>query len=71
MRHFYFLGEPPSSSRPLDVDPSSTFGQLQYLIAGFFAIVSPDGIIETPPWEFDEQNPSNHHQALLYIVRPL
>lgn len=42
-KQFYFLGEPISSARGVDVGSTSDLDELKNLIAAHFAIVEPSG----------------------------
>jgi hypothetical protein len=45
-KQFYLLGEPVSSARNIDVDPTSDLDGLKDLIAAHFAIVESSGKLE-------------------------
>ncbi|KAE8385273.1 cytochrome P450 [Aspergillus alliaceus] len=44
VQQFYLLGEPISSAREIEIEPSLDIEGLQHLVAAHFAIVEPNGI---------------------------
>ena len=41
---FFLSGEPPAAAKTLDVDASTTFQDLQSMVASHFAIMEPSGM---------------------------
>jgi hypothetical protein len=42
-KHFYLLGESPSTAREVELPPAVEFEELQNIVASHFAIVKPNG----------------------------
>ncbi|KAH7239981.1 cytochrome P450 [Fusarium redolens] len=43
-KHFYLLGESPSTAREVELPPAVEFEELQNIVASHFAIVKPNGV---------------------------